>query len=197
MLTAYCHSERYLLERIAQNDADAFTSLFHLYKNKVYSVALKVSGSKFLAEEAVQDIFMKVWLKRNELPEIGNFSAWLNTVTGNHLFSLLKRRVAREKKEISLENALNLTTPDTDQTILNREIEVILNNAIDTLPSQQNKVYRLIKVHGLKREEVATHLNLSAETVKVHLSKAIKNIRAYCVNHMDLLLLCSIFFLKY
>ncbi len=193
MLTACDHNEKKLLARIAQDDAEAFTRLFHLYRNRIYSIAHRISGSDSLAEEVVQDIFMKVWLKRSDLTKVSNFPAWLHTVTSHHLFSLLKRRVARERKEISLESALVLDTTDTEQTILHRDLEAILNRAISSLPTQQNKVFRLIKVYGFKKEEVASRLNLSTETVKVHLTKAIKNIRAYCVNHMDLLLLLWFF----
>lgn len=193
MLTAFDHTEKKLLAQIARNDAEAFGRLFYLYKDKIYSIAYKISGSTQLAEEVVQDIFMKVWLKRSDLTEISNFPAWLNTVTSNHLFSLLKRRVAKEKREVSLESIQMLAITNTENDILQRDTEAVLNKAISSLPAQQNKVYKLIKVYGFKKEEVASQLNLSPETVKVHLTKAIKSIRAYCVNHMDLFLLLWLF----
>lgn len=191
MLTAYLHNEDELLERIANSDAEAFTLFFHQYRNKVYSVALKVSGSGAVAEDAVQDIFMKVWMKRADLVEVRNISAWLNTITCNHVFTLLKRRTNKELKEITLEY-LEIADPgmtDTDKMVLSRETEAMLKSAIKALPSQQSKIYRLVKEYGLKREEVAMRLNLSSETVKVHLARAIKNIRDYCLMHMDIILL--------
>lgn len=191
MLTACLHSEKKILKRIANGDAQAFAIFFHQYKNKIYSIALKVSGSDFIAEEAVQDIFMKVWLKRSELMQVNNFSAWLNTVTCNHLFTLLKRRANKELKEIALEQVdiADSGSSDTDKMVLSRETATILKKAVNTLPTQQEKVYRLVKEYGMKKDEVAIHLNLSKETVKVHLAKAIKNIRAYCINHMDVVIL--------
>lgn len=191
MLSTCLHNEKKLLERIAGNDAGAFAIFFHHYKNKIYSIALKISGSAFLAEEAVQDIFMKVWMKRAELVQVHNVSAWLNTITCNHLFTVLKKRANRELREIALEQVeiADQGLSDTGKMVLNRETATILKKAINTLPSQQGKVYLMVKEYGLKKEEVATRLNLSAETVKVHLSKAIKNIRAYCLNHMDIILL--------
>ncbi|MBX3255309.1 MAG: sigma-70 family RNA polymerase sigma factor [Chitinophagaceae bacterium] len=191
LLTAYLHNEDKLLERIANSDAEAFTIFFHQYRNKVYSVALKVSGAGPVAEDAVQDIFMKVWMKRADLAQVNNIGAWLNTITCNHVFTLLKRRTNKERKEITLEY-LEIADPgmaDTDKMVLSRETEAILKSAIKTLPPQQGKVYRLVKEYGWKREEVAMRLNLSAETVKVHLARAIKSIREYCLMHMDVVLL--------
>ncbi|MGN6437111.1 MAG: RNA polymerase sigma factor [Agriterribacter sp.] len=191
LLTACLHSEKKLLSRIANGDANAFTIFFHQYKNKIYSIALKVSGSEFIAEEAVQDIFMKVWMKRAELLHVNNLPAWLNTVTCNYMFTLLKRRGNKELREIALEQVeiADQGMTDTNRMVLSRETATILKKAVNTLPSQQGKVYRLVKEHGLKKEEVASQLNLSKETVKVHLAKAIKNIRTYCINHMDVILL--------
>jgi len=73
-----------------------------------------------------------------------------------------------------------------------------LEKALYTLPPQQNKVYRLIKERGMKKEEVASQLNLSTETVKAHLSKAMKSIRAYYLAHMDhpAILILVFFFLE-
>jgi RNA polymerase sigma-70 factor (ECF subfamily) len=191
LLTAYLHNDDKLLERIANSDAEAFTLFFHQYRDKVYSVALKVSGSATVAEDAVQDIFLKVWMKRADLVGVRNITAWLNTITCNHVFTLLKQRTNKERKEITLEY-LEIADPgmaDTDKMVLSRETEAILKSAIKTLPLQQGKVYTLVKEYGLKREEVAMHLNLSAETVKVHLARAIKSIRDYCLMHMDIVLL--------
>ena len=58
------------------------------------------------------------------------------------------------------------------------------DQAVDRLPSQQKKVYHLIKEHGMKREEAAVELNLSPETVKRHLSEAMQFIRVYCLSHL-------------
>ena len=157
----------------------------------MYSVALKVSGSGLVAEDAVQDIFMKVWMKRTDLVKVRNISAWLNTITCNRVFTLLKQRTNKERKEIALEylEIADQGMTDPGKMVLSRETEAILKSAIKTLPLQQGKIYRLVKEYGLKREEVAMRMNLSAETVKVHLARAIKNIRDYCLLHMDIILL--------
>ena len=185
MLTACTYNEKNLLLRISQDDAHAFTLLFNQYKDKVYTIAFKLTGCAFTSEEAVQDVFMKLWVKRKDLPGVEYFTAWFNTIIRNYLFSLLKSQAARESREIAFARKLPSFYNNTDQGILLKETESLLEKALYTLPPQQNKVYRLIKERGMKKEEVASQLNLSTETVKAHLSKAIKTIRAYCLAHMD------------
>ena len=176
MLTACTYNEKNLLLRISQDDAFALTMLFNQYKDKVYTIAFKLTGCAFTSEEAVQDIFMKLWVKRKDLPGVEYFTAWFNTIIRNYLFSLLKSQVARENREIAFAGKLPSFYNNTDQGILLKETEALLEKALYTLPPQQNKVYRLIKERGMKKEEVASQLNLSTETVKAHLSKAIKSL---------------------
>lgn len=185
MLTACLHNERELLLRIAHNDADAFTCLFNYYKNKIYTIAYKLTESPAMAEEAVQEIFMKLWIKRKDLPGVEHFSAWFYTVARNHMFTLFKRKAVSACRGISEIDPAYFFTNDAEERILLKETETIIKKALHALPPQQNKVYHLIKEKGYKKEEVAAFLNLSPETVKIHLAKAMKNIRAYCLAHMD------------
>ena len=62
-----------------------------------------------------------------------------------------------------------------------------MKNAIDRLPNQQKQVYHLVKDQGLKRIEVANQLHIQPETVKFHLTQAMKNIRAFCMLHVDII----------
>lgn len=185
VLTACLHNERELLLRIAHDDEHAFTCLFNCYKNKIYTVAYKLTESSAMAEEAVQEIFMKLWIKRRELPAVEHFNAWFYTVARNHMFTLFKRKAVNACREISEMDTACLFTYDAEERILLKETETIIKKALHNLPPQQNKVYHLIKEKGYKKEEAAAFLNLSPETVKIHLAKAMKSIRAYCLAHMD------------
>lgn len=196
---ACTYNENELLLRISRSDTKAFTLLFHQYKDKVYSVACKVTHSPFLAEEAVQEIFTKLWERRIELSKVQRFDAWLNIIIRNHLFSVLKQKAARQVRERVFADQQTDYNLSADQKLLLSETEELLEKALYTLPPQQNKVYKLIKKQGLKREEVASRLNLSPETVKAHFSKAVKTIRAYYLSqmHQTVLIPLTIFLEKF
>jgi RNA polymerase sigma-70 factor (ECF subfamily) len=174
-----------LLKAVAEGDEKAFSEIFHLYRNKIYAIAFRITGSEALAEEVLLDVFLKVWLKRAQLPQVEHFTAWLFTVTRNHIFNLLKQTALQMAPDPLEEEQVQLATTDHPAAILQeKEYRRVLQQAVDRLPPQQKKVYRLIKEHGLKREEAASELNLSPETVKRHLSDAMQFIRVYCVSHL-------------
>jgi RNA polymerase sigma-70 factor (family 1) len=186
-----------LLVRISEGDEQAFSSLFNIYKDKIYSVTLRLTGSTAQAEDTVQDIFLKVWLKRENLANISDFENYLVVMARNEVYSAF--RSAMRKQQLS--NVLVYETPISDNSTFNsiveKEYAQVLLEAINRLPVQQRQVYLLSKEEDMKREEIAKVLQISSETVKTHLSRALRRIRAYSMARLDIQLswLC-VFFLK-
>ena len=180
------YTEQELLRLVAEGDRNAFTQIYNNYRNKIYSIAFELTESTTVAEEIVQDTFLKIWVKRESLPEIEHFRAWLFTITRNYVFTALKRIARKESIEVSAIQDVPLYDHDTEDRVLNNEYTRILQAAIDRLPEQQKQVYNLIKKEGLKREEAAAALHLSPETVKTHLAQAMRSIRTYCLARLDI-----------
>jgi RNA polymerase sigma-70 factor (ECF subfamily) len=179
---AALHNEKGLLLKIAEGDERAFGVLFNNYRDKIYSIALELTHAPISAEEIVQDVFMIIWKRRQTLPAIQHFTAYLFTIARNEVYATLKR-------ESSFDNLLVLADDtdtvflrnEVDDFILNKEYENILQTAIYRLSPQQQQVYRLIKENSLKREEAAAAMQISPETVKSYLTQAMRSIRAYCL----------------
>ncbi|NLR78088.1 RNA polymerase sigma factor [Chitinophaga eiseniae] len=178
------YNERELLLSLAQGEDHAFAGVFHHYRHRIYAIAFRLLGSASQAEDVVQDIFLKMWLKRGELHEISHFKAYLFTVTRNHIFTSLKL-VARQQLAAS-ELSATAVNEIKDAAIIHKEYEQILQRAIAQLSPQQELIYKLSKEEGLKRNEIADRLQLSPETIKVHLANAMRSIRAFCMARMDL-----------
>ena len=186
-------NEKELLRRTASGDQAAFTALFDAYKDRIYTIALRLTDSPLIAEEIVQDVFLKIWLKRETLAAVDHFRAYLFTATRNQVFNMLKR-LARHRTitgELTTDRAAE--TADTDFLLLDKEYQAILREAVDKLPPQQLQVYRLMKEQGLKRDQVAEQLSISPQTVKVHLAQAMRSIRAFCVSRLDLYIALVLF----
>ncbi|SJZ48888.1 RNA polymerase sigma-70 factor, ECF subfamily [Chitinophaga eiseniae] len=180
------HTDNDLFRAIANGDEKAFATLFHQYRNKVYTIAWKITGSEAVAEEIVLDVFLKVWLKRAQLPELEYFTAWLFTITRNRVFKTLKQ-LAQQATSHAISDQEEWLLPavaSSSERLLEKEYRQILHDAVSRLSPQQQKVYQLIKEHGMKREEAARVLNLSPETVKRHLAEAMHFIRTYCSYHL-------------
>lgn len=186
--------EKALVLSIAGGDQKAFAILFDYYRNRIYTVALALTESKQAAEEIVQDVFVKVWLKRAELHAVEKMDAWLFVIAKNMVFSYLRSEAAkaRNKKRHAASNAeLADTWQESNDNMGEKELRLLLVKAVDQLPLQRKQVYLLSKEEGMKQQAIADQLNISPQTVKKHLQLAMRSIRAYIVARrgVDFLLL--------
>ena len=182
------NNEKALLTQIVQGNETAFRIVFDHYRDALYSFALKVVQHEVIAEEIVQDVFVKIWMNRQGLSAIRNFADFLFIITRNHTLNSL-RRLAKEKKlTIAATGQLPMEAISAEATILQRDYDRVLQQAIDRLPPQQKLVFTLSRLQGLSREEVAAQLNISAGTVKTHMKQAIRSIRSYFKDHNNAIL---------
>ena len=170
------YNEKELLMSIANDDESAFHSLYHHYRNKVVTIAYKVLQSEPEVLDALQEIFLKIWIIRAKLPSIDNFNAYLNTITRNHLSNRLRKRLF-EEMALSAIVRDKISDGQEDDPILIRQLHDILHKAIRKLPLQQKRVFELSRLEGVKQNDIAAQLHISRETVKRHLSEAARNLR--------------------
>lgn len=170
------YNEKALLISIANDDELAFHCLYHHYRNKVVTIAYKVLQSEPEVLDALQEIFLKIWIIRAKLPAIDNFNAYLNTITRNHLSNRLRKRLF-EEMALSAIVRDKISDGQEDDPILIRQLHDILHKAIRKLPLQQKKVFELSRLEGVKQNDIAAQLHISRETVKRHLSEAARNLR--------------------
>ncbi|MGN6416180.1 MAG: RNA polymerase sigma factor [Pseudobacter sp.] len=186
MLPDEPYNESKLLSRIAEGDELAFSLLFMHHRGKIYSTTFKLTNSRQMAEEILQDVFLKIWLKRSQLQHVENFEAYLHAIARRAAYRGIKL-LAREKQFLAPaieEPAFHFTG---EQILELKQYNLVLQQAIDRLPPKQKETHLLIREEGLTREEVAARLGVSAETVKYNMSEATKKIRAYFMVHTDLL----------
>jgi RNA polymerase sigma-70 factor (ECF subfamily) len=182
------HNEYELLQQVAQGSESAFRELYNRHHQRIYSFALFITHSDVLAEEVTQEIFIKVWTHRTELEGIRNFNAWLKTLVRNQAYTYL----SRQAKERIILQEIGQSSPhssnDTEITVLDQEYNRLLQEAINGLPRQQQKVYLLSRQQGLKHEEIAQELGLSVNTVKNHMKAALQHIKQFLNGRTDAIL---------
>ena len=181
-----------LLLKISNGDEHAFSELFQLYHPHIYTAAVKLLHQPAAAEEVVQDVFLAVWTQRSTLPAISNFGGWLNTVARNNIFTAFKRSLRNSYDPLNSLDELIASQPSTENQLIAKDLALILNSAVDTLPPKQKLTWQLVREQGLKREEAARKLNVSPETVKFNLEEAVRKVRAYCMVRMRLIIFCFI-----
>ena len=186
------YSEKELLVLVGKSDEFAFAKLLTHYRDRIYSIAFKLTKSIVISEEIVH-LFPFFLFTEANLFEIKNFNAYIFVVTRNDVYKAL-RVIAQNYKVVLLSDEQHLVTDiDTSDLLMEKEYNLLLQHAIDGLPSQQKEVYSLVKDQGFKRFEVAHQLHIQPETVKFHLAQAMKNIRAFCMLHLGSFIGCTIF----
>lgn len=180
MLSEPLYNEAALLKLVSDGDLAAFRDLFDRHRNKVYYVAREILQSSVAAEDAVQEIFLKIWLNNKKLASVNNFTAYLNTVTRNHIYNMLRKQAGENKllREL-IEYEIKPGNSDTLDTVALHELQQLLHQAAATLSPQQRKVFEMSRLEGLKQEEIAKQLQLSKETVKKYLADALQKIKKY------------------
>jgi len=156
-----------LLLKVAAGNENAFTELFKYYDSQLNGFVLNITKSPTLAEEIVQDVFLKIWQNRTSLTEVDSFKAYLFVIARNYTFDCLKQINRKKKREKEWANTLvnhSLTEPIESSTYNSHEK---IDRIIKRLPPRQKKIYTL-RSEGMKQAEIAQNLNISTETVKKH-----------------------------
>lgn len=191
MLIQTLHNEKELLELASQADQGAFTALFHMYKNKLYAYVLRLTESEMLAEDIVQDVFMKLWNDHILLSTIDNFGSYLFRMSKNQVINHFKR-MAHETlimAELFYQNPVGHN--DTQEIVALKDIEKVLGAILEKLPPQQKAVYHLSREEGRSHDEIANLLKISPNTVKNHIVQAMSTIRTQLRKHADTMFLVA------
>ncbi len=177
-------NEKELLSLIATGDEGAFTKAYHHYSPRIYSFVFNKTKSVTIAEEVVQEVFMKIWSMKEKVREIDSFSSYLFSMATNKTYDHLNK-IANDIQKLNRlwDTIQELTFDNNVEEMLDfKESREMLTKAINELPEQRKKIYILNKEDGLSYDEIASKLNISKSTVSDQLVKASKFIREYVRN---------------
>jgi RNA polymerase sigma-70 factor (ECF subfamily) len=186
-LEAICvNTDQELIIRLKAGDEVAFQVIYTHYHKSLYFLAYKYLKEQSLAEDALQDVFLKLWLSRHILDEKLSLKGFLFTSLKNYLLNALrnKKNHAAKYSEMIYNQDVNLN--GTESVFLLKEYTQIVNTGIEKMSPQKQLIFRLRTFKGLKNEEIASHLSISINTVKFQLSQATKFLRQYLKNEADI-----------
>lgn len=163
---------------LAGGDEQAFRRVFHYYTPRLLAFAFSIVKSEAVAEEIVQDVFMKLWINREAIAEKDNPASWLFAVTSNLALTFLRHMSVErrfvDKVKLQMQDVPQ-HNPVEDHLFL-QESEALLKKAMDMLPPRQQLTYQLSRQEGLSHKEIAERLGVSPNTVKNQIVSAIRSI---------------------
>lgn len=167
------------MERIQSGDLDAFEEFFNTYKRPVFTTALAITRDPFLAEEILQDCFVKAYRVRHRLRRDVSPLPWLQRVTTNLCYSrIARRRAIVEPITQLITNLVADLASRPDQVAESREIIDVLQRGIDALPPKQQTAVILYYLHGYPLVEAAEIAECNVGTMKSRLHYALKALRS-------------------
>lgn len=174
---------RKVILQIKQGNQRAFKALYLEYQNPIFAYALKFLKSRELAEELVQEVFMRVWKYRDKLDEDGQVSAYLYKIARNSIYEQLKKATRDKELRMALFSGGQEAEMIIETEYSHRELLEVYTRAIDLLPTQRKKVFQMSRDDHMSHEEIAQILDISKNTVKDQVTKASRFIRKYILIH--------------
>lgn len=164
-----------LLGRVRKHDERALRELLARYYVRLTEFAFTMLKRRDLADEAVMNVFLNLWRRRETLVVNGILRSYLFAAVGNQALNLRKqqRRHAAVRIDDMAPSEL-VDSAKTDGALLYRELRAEVEKAIDRLPPQQQLVFRMNRIEGLSYADIAKTLGVSERTVQNHMIRALR-----------------------
>jgi RNA polymerase sigma-70 factor (family 1) len=171
--------EKILLEQLINNDQQAFKQIYFLYSGRLYGNILKLVKSEPVAQEILQDVFIKIWDHRHSINTAKSFHAYLFRIAENMVCNFYKK-ASRDK--VALRLLMSRSSEQychIEEEIFCKEEASFLSDAIGGLPPQRRQVFELCKMEGKSYDEVSRLLGISVSTISDHIVKANRFLKEY------------------
>jgi RNA polymerase sigma-70 factor (family 1) len=178
--TGQPYNETELLRRIADGDQDAFSEFFRRYFDQLYLIMVRYIKRHTDAEDIVQAVFVKAWEKRQVFREMDNPMNWFFITARNEYFDRFrKNRQSQQYQQYLIEVFSEADIASPESIVTNKEYSRLYQQAVKNLPEKQQLAYLLSRENGLTYDEIAREMKVERSTVKEHIARAIKSIRAF------------------
>lgn len=171
-----------LIMRVAAGDRRAFETLYDRYAATVFGVTMKMLGDRELAEDAVQEIFWRVWKRAASFDRSRAFAPWLFGIAHNYCIDELRRRRVRPQQVFEDEEHPILSDipdeADVGEAAVLMDQRRIVREALDQLPEEQRQALLLAYFGGLTQQEIAQQLGNPLGTVKTRMRLGLQKLRA-------------------
>jgi RNA polymerase sigma-70 factor (ECF subfamily) len=179
--------------RLLQNgDEKTFEQVFKNNFKILHTYACTILKNESIAEEIVQNVFFKIWEKREQMPEEISLKAYLYRAVHNESLNHLKHVKVKSRYQLHAVSMAEQYEQSSSRKIMISELEKKLRDALNELPEQCRTIFQLSRFNDLKYREIADELKISVKTVENQMGKALKLLRAKLIEFLPLLILTFI-----
>lgn len=179
--------EQLLLELRGPKAALAFRALYERFAKKLYKLAYQKTASTETAEEIVQEVFVGLWEKRENLL-IGNVENYLLSAVRYQVINHL-RTVIAQRKFVEPQEQTQVLTQEAELPLTVEDLQNALEKSLEVLPEKTRQVFRMSRNEYLSHREIAQRLDLTEKSVEYHITQALRHLRTHLRDFLMVLIL--------
>lgn len=179
--------EREMLDRCAAGERQAYARLYNLYLEEIYRYVYLFTKSRELSEEITQDVFVKVWEKKEGLASVGMFKGYVFKMARNLVMDHYRRQQAEHRFQTLSSPFTEESDEQTDAELIYGQYYEIAQEAIKQLPEKRKEIFELKTTTELSLDEIAAKLNISKSVVKKQLYAATGFVKQYLRQHGEVI----------
>lgn len=168
--------ENELILLLKQSNQEAFTTLYKKYWKQVYNFSRLYLTSQSVAEEVVQEVFIKVWESRDFMREGDNFKGLLFIITRNLIFNMHRKNLNEDFYKMTILSAME-NSYDIEEEIDAKNLSEYIDLLIADLPPRRREIFNLSRKENKSYKEISQLLGVSEKTVENQIGEALKFLR--------------------
>ena len=168
-----------LVKKSQLGDKSAFEELVKRHQDLVFSLSLKLTGNRELANDVAQEAFIRAWKAIEKFRGDSTFGTWIYRITVNTAWTLRKK--AKKHYSLNIEDTQEPVVidekKDPELVAINSDLSVVLRKALNQIPLEQRIIVELKNIEGRSHKEIADYLDISVTAAKVRLHRAHQKLR--------------------
>lgn len=179
----------HIILSLKQGDTQALGQVYDLYSSALLSKMLRMVKDTDVAEELLQDVFLKVWNSREKIDIERSFKSWIYAIAINTVYDHYRKLSRDARLQRELINQFREIYQSADDDFIYEQRRELLEKALHEMPPQRLAVFKLCKLQGKSYQEAALELSISPSTVSNQLVQATKFLKNYIFNSKPLTIL--------
>lgn len=189
--------EKLLVIRFKEGNHAAYKVLYQKYAPKLFAFSRKYIYDAEDAREIVQDVFLRLWEKRENVDESQSFSSYVIQAAKHRIFNGFRKKVNEQAYIDFITYGGSTEANFTDHEVDYRDVKLKAAEAIDALPEKRREIFKLSREEGLKNKEIAERLGISIKTVENQMGEALKTLRTALSDYQAIILLFLVDHIKF
>lgn len=176
-------SDQDLIKAISDSDNQAFRALFDRYYKLMLGTAINIIKDVDAAKDAVQEVFLQLWKKRDSLNINSSLESYLKRAAINRCLNAINREKRFEDEEVLHTHVES--SPDAQEILEAKDMEQIIDRALQKVPERSRIIFKMKRQEGLSLKEIAEQLDISPKTVENQITKALKILKEAVEPYVD------------